>query len=184
MLGRLRSLARRASPATVIALIALVIALGSSAYAAIPSSDGNINACYNKKTGTLRVIDPSQGQSCTSAENSLSWKDGITGKVADSDKLDGLDATAFARKIASGVVSFTSQSVGQACVGASVAAPGALETDSVLVTLVSPPTPFDVTGHVMLDEVTLQPLVEIEACNPTGSEQTLPSFSARYIVLR
>ncbi|HYH99743.1 phage tail protein, partial [Hyalangium sp.] len=47
--------------------------------------------------GTLRVIDVEDGQTCRSTETQLSWKDGITGKVANSDKLDGMDSSKFAR---------------------------------------------------------------------------------------
>jgi hypothetical protein len=102
---------RRPSPATVIALIAQVVASTGVASGAIPSAtDGTITACYDReagladnKKGTLRVIDPDAGQACNSAkENTLTWKDGSTllgrnDKAADADKLDGLDSSGFAR---------------------------------------------------------------------------------------
>ena len=87
----------RPSPAMVMALVALLVATSGAAFAAIPSSSGTITTCYDKGNGTLRVIDPAEGQDCHSTETQLSWKDGITGKVANADKLDGLDSSKFAR---------------------------------------------------------------------------------------
>jgi hypothetical protein len=87
----------RPSPAMVVALVALLIACSGAAFAAIPSSSGTITTCYDKGNGTLRVIDAEDGDTCHSTETALSWKDGITGKVADSDKLDGKDSSKFAR---------------------------------------------------------------------------------------
>jgi hypothetical protein len=86
----------RPSPAMVVALFALLIAASGAAFAAIPSSSGTITTCY-AQNGSLRVIDTEAGQTCRSAETQLSWKDGITGKVADSNKLDGMDSSKFAR---------------------------------------------------------------------------------------
>jgi hypothetical protein len=85
------------SPAMVVALVALLIAASGAAVAAIPSSDGTINACRDTRTGTLRVINAEGGQRCTTKETQLAWKDGITAKVADSEKLDGRDSTDFAK---------------------------------------------------------------------------------------
>jgi hypothetical protein len=77
--------------------VALLIAASGAAVAAIPSSDGTINACRDTRTGTLRVINAEGGQRCTTKETQLAWKDGITGKVADSEKFDGRDSTDFAK---------------------------------------------------------------------------------------
>ncbi len=80
----------------VVALFALLIAASGAAFAAgsFTASDGTITACRDNKTGVLRVIQ--SGQSCASSkETPIMWKDGITGKVADSDKLGGQDASAF-----------------------------------------------------------------------------------------
>jgi len=87
----------RPTPAMAVALFALLVAASGAAFAAIPSSSGTITACYDKGNGTLRVIDPEEGQACHSTETQLEWKDGITGKVADSNKLDGKDSSKFAR---------------------------------------------------------------------------------------
>ena len=79
-----------------VALLALLIACSGAAVAAgsFTASDGTITACRDNRTGVLRVIQ--SGQSCTaSKETTITWKDGITGKVADSDKLDNKDSTDF-----------------------------------------------------------------------------------------
>lgn len=56
----------RPSPALVVAVIALVVALGSGAYAAvsgIPDAQGVFHGCVNSRTGILRVVK--SAQSCT-----------------------------------------------------------------------------------------------------------------------
>ena len=79
-----------------VALLALLIAASGVAVAAIPSPNGTITACRDNKTGALRVID-APSQTCTSKETLLPWKDGIHGKVADSDLLDGKSADDLSR---------------------------------------------------------------------------------------
>lgn len=66
---------RRPSPALVVAFIALLLALGGVAFAAIPDSDdGEIHGCYANNNGALRVIDAQAGQTCnTSRETALTW---------------------------------------------------------------------------------------------------------------
>lgn len=49
---------RRPSPALVVALLALVVAMAGGALAAIPGKDGVVHACYSKNGGRLRVVDP------------------------------------------------------------------------------------------------------------------------------
>src|SRR5215217_649625 len=86
----------RPSPAMVVALVALLIAASGAAIADIPSRwDGVITACRDNRSGVLRVIDAEGGQTCTSKETELAWKDGFTGKVADSELLDGQDSEDF-----------------------------------------------------------------------------------------
>ena len=91
----LRGRAHMPSPAMGVALVALVLALGGVTYAAIPGADGTITGCVNTANGALRVIDTAAARGCNSGETTLTWKDGITGKVADADRLDGKDSTAF-----------------------------------------------------------------------------------------
>jgi type VI secretion system secreted protein Hcp len=53
---------------------AALIAGGAVALAAIPSSDGTINACYatgGSPTGALRIVD--EGVQCASGETAISW---------------------------------------------------------------------------------------------------------------
>ena len=81
----------RPTPAMVVALLALFIAASGTAVAAIShtASDGTITACRDNRTGSLRVIQ--SGQTCTISnvrtlgETTITWKDGITGTVADSE---------------------------------------------------------------------------------------------------
>jgi hypothetical protein len=64
----------RPSPALIVAIAALVVALGGVAYATIPDSNGVIRGCYLKAIGSLRVVDPSAGQHCaTAVETPIQW---------------------------------------------------------------------------------------------------------------
>ena len=56
-----------AASAGTLGLVGLVALAG----AAIPSSDGKINGCYDKSTGNLRVID--EAKVCKVSEVSISW---------------------------------------------------------------------------------------------------------------
>jgi hypothetical protein len=56
-----------------IGLVAVALAaVVGVAYATIPDSNGVIHACYNKSTGTLRVIDSSV-TNCPSNDTALNW---------------------------------------------------------------------------------------------------------------
>jgi hypothetical protein len=48
---------RRPSAALVVAFLALLLSLGGVSFAAIPARDGDIHACYSKKTGAIELID-------------------------------------------------------------------------------------------------------------------------------
>ena len=75
-----------------VALLALLIACSGAAVAAIPSlPDGTITACRDNKTGVLRVIDAASQSCANSKETTLTWKDGIHGKVADALHADQAD---------------------------------------------------------------------------------------------
>jgi hypothetical protein len=70
----------RPKPATVIAIVALLVAVGGVAVAAIPDSNGVIHGCYRAGNGDLRVVDPSA--SCRKNERALSWnQQGPSGTV-------------------------------------------------------------------------------------------------------
>ena len=65
----------KARPRWTIGVVALALLLitGGVAYATIPDSNGVIHGCYATKNGSLRVIDPSAGQSCGTKEAALDW---------------------------------------------------------------------------------------------------------------
>ncbi len=101
MTRKRRAFVRTPSPAMVVALVALLLAAAGVSFAAIPGSNGSINGCYTTKDGRLRVIDTEQGQSCKSNEIGISFAaTDVNGKVADADKLDGMDSTDFLGAIA------------------------------------------------------------------------------------
>src|SRR6478736_7162911 len=78
MLTRLR---RHLTFANIGVIVALVLAGSGFAVAAIPGPGGVINGCFNKRTGSLRVIDSKKH--CTSRERAIRWnqqgKPGVTG---------------------------------------------------------------------------------------------------------
>lgn len=57
-------------PLCMFGILALV---GGIAFAAIPGSDGKIDACYEPGQSSLRVIDTEAGATCRPQEKSLSW---------------------------------------------------------------------------------------------------------------
>src|SRR5215216_7452080 len=83
----------RPTPALGVALLALLIACSGAAVAAgsYTASDGTITACRDNKSGALRVIDAASQSCVSSKETKLTWKDGVTGKVADSLHADRAD---------------------------------------------------------------------------------------------
>ena len=84
----LRRYARRPSPPMVVALIALLLASGGVAYAAIPDSGGLIHGCYSDRTGTLRVIntEATPPETCnTTKETALFWNQTGQPGVAGAD---------------------------------------------------------------------------------------------------
>jgi len=89
---------KRPSPALIISLMALVLATGGFAAAAIPDSSGVVHGCYKKKKGTLRLVS---GSKCKKSEKSISWNqkgaNGANGAAgAKGDKGDaGASATAL-----------------------------------------------------------------------------------------
>lgn len=62
---------RRPSPAVVVAFVAVALAIGGFAFAAIPDRNGVIHACYKKKKGALRVV--SSSRKCSRRERALAW---------------------------------------------------------------------------------------------------------------
>ena len=62
----------RLSPALIVAIDAVAVALGGVAYATIPDSGGVIRGCYDGG-GNLKVIDTGKGQSCAKGFTPLNW---------------------------------------------------------------------------------------------------------------
>ena len=97
MLGNAPLRPRRPSAGTLIALIALAVASGGMAYAAIPSTGGVIHTCYSG-TGSVRVVDKDGGEVCRASETALTFNQigppGPPGEDGEDglDGLDGLDA--------------------------------------------------------------------------------------------
>jgi hypothetical protein len=73
MLSRLRS---HLTYANVGVTVALILGASGFAVAAIPNDKGEIQACYKKSDGKLRVIDPAKkgkAGKCKSDEKALNW---------------------------------------------------------------------------------------------------------------
>lgn len=64
-------MSRRPSPALVVACLALIVALGGSALAAIPDPSGQVHFCYSPKTGDVKVVTVNQDD----PECQRKWKD-------------------------------------------------------------------------------------------------------------
>jgi hypothetical protein len=54
-------------------ILALLVATGSIALAAIPGGDGTITACAHKRSGALRLIDTAKTKRCKSSERRVAW---------------------------------------------------------------------------------------------------------------
>jgi hypothetical protein len=77
---------RRPAPATGIALAALVVALGGVAFAAIPDSSGTIHGCFQKISGSLRVVE--SASDCKASESPIAWnQQGPPGGTSDVHKI-------------------------------------------------------------------------------------------------
>jgi hypothetical protein len=65
---------RQLTTIVCVAIIAAVAGLPMVASAVIPNAKGVYNACVNKKSGAVRLIDPSKKQHCNKTkEKSVSW---------------------------------------------------------------------------------------------------------------
>lgn len=70
----------------------LAVLTAGVASAAIPGINGTINACYDKQSGQVRLVDPSTGtpKTCGPKENPVSWN--VQG-APGADGTDGTDGT-------------------------------------------------------------------------------------------
>src|SRR5436853_7661065 len=55
-------LRRRSSPALVVAFLALLVSVTGVAFGTIPARDGDIHACYSKKTGDVELVNTQKDQ--------------------------------------------------------------------------------------------------------------------------
>jgi hypothetical protein len=53
---------RRPSPALIVAFLALLVSVSGVAFATIPARDGDIHACYSKKTGAVDLVNTQMDQ--------------------------------------------------------------------------------------------------------------------------
>ncbi len=62
----------RAARTAVLCLLTVGAVAGMTAYASIPSNDGILTACFERRTGLLRLIDGAL-TTCTAYESQISW---------------------------------------------------------------------------------------------------------------
>jgi hypothetical protein len=80
--------------AAVIAALITAAAVAGVAYAAIPTTGGNLPACVDIKTGAVRILEA--GAVCNAKETAIQIATADpAGRVADAQLLDGNDSTAF-----------------------------------------------------------------------------------------
>jgi hypothetical protein len=103
------------SPAMIVALLSLLVAVGGVAVASIPGPSGVITACYSKSSGTLRVID-SKKTCSKKRERTLRWNQqgprglqGFQGQPGNNGN-DGQNGTA-GRDAASAVMGTTTTAI-------------------------------------------------------------------------
>jgi hypothetical protein len=53
---------RRPSPALIVAFLALLVSVTGVAFGTIPARDGDIHACYSKKTGDVEFVNTQSDQ--------------------------------------------------------------------------------------------------------------------------
>src|SRR5215212_3485501 len=80
----------RSSPALIVAVLVIIVALGGAAVAAIPSSDGVIHGCYKQEKGQLRVIDAGAGNQCRKSEAAIAWNQQGPKNVLQKEDYDAL----------------------------------------------------------------------------------------------
>lgn len=80
---------RKPSPATVIAIAALVVATSGVAIAGIPGKNGKITACYSTRDGAVRLIDAKK--KCRKGEKRVAWNQRGRRGPAGEDGFDGRD---------------------------------------------------------------------------------------------
>jgi hypothetical protein len=115
----------RLSPGTVLGGLALIVASGGVAFAAIPSSDGVLTGCYSKTTGQLRLIDAEAGATCAKYEKLVTWNQAGQPGLDGEDGEDGEDGT-------DGVNGATNVVVRKKIFSGSASTPGAAIRDTAM----------------------------------------------------
>lgn len=71
---RLRTLLSGRTRAVLGAGVLVVAVAAGISYAAIPGGDGEIDACYGKVNGIVRIVDAEAGETCRENEQAISWR--------------------------------------------------------------------------------------------------------------
>jgi hypothetical protein len=194
-----RRLAKRLpSPAMLVALIALVLAIGGTAIAGLPGGDGSISACYRKQGGALRLI--AAGKSCAKGEKRIAWSQrgpagaaGLSGPRGDAGERGpqgepGLPATNLWAAVrangtkarGSGVTSTTRLSAGfyEVTFGQSVSSCGFVATIGNPDLLEIPAGQIGASQNLGGGFSNLPTQVLVSTTNSAGNTQDLPFFLA------
>jgi hypothetical protein len=128
----------------LVAIAALLVASTGLAAAAIPDADGVIHACFNKRTGAVRIIDTEAPVSatCTSKETALSWNQ--TGPAGQPGPAGSVSATYVRSSTSTGTAQANCDSGDIVTGGGGSAAFAALEAAYPVVAFSFPNPPSDV----------------------------------------
>ena len=191
----------RLTPSMTVALLALVVALGSTGYAANGGAFllGLINGATQRTflganfNGTaLQINNTSAGASATALTLTVAaghppMKINTATKVTNlnADYLDGIDSARFVRRGAdlSGAVSLSSVPA-NACSSFSLSVAGAMVGDAVILTLKGDGA---LPSGLLLvaEKVTDAGVVRVKACNPTNSASSAANdLGVRVLTLR
>jgi len=131
MFSRLRSC--RPSHATVVAYLALFVALGGTAYAAATIGSGQI------VDNSIRSVDVRNDSSSGGGLRSADIVESSLGRVANADRLDGKDSRGFARLRRAGTINVSRPALSSGtCSGLKFQVIGVRSTDLVIVNTTSP----------------------------------------------